>query len=150
MARSATRRDSIQILTFALFGIVAAIAAAMLAHWLLGQRLDAVVSPVAGGQRGAKTEAPPASAGLQLALTTAAAPEPAGPAKPPAAPKLTLEQAVQRARKGVGEKEAAWSRFYEPSPNCMNPDRRGTVDCANEYIRAKTDFEQRWNAGALR
>lgn len=42
-------------------------------------------------------------------------------------------------------KELAWKRFYQKPAHC-DESRGGswTVDCANEFIRAKRDFEQRY------
>lgn len=37
------------------------------------------------------------------------------------------------------DRDARWKRFYQPSPPCRsNP---GTVDCANEFIRARRAFD---------
>jgi hypothetical protein len=47
-------------------------------------------------------------------------------------------------------KEAAWQKFYLRSDFCKNPDNRTTIECANEYARAKKDFERRWAAEQLR
>ncbi|MGD9773205.1 hypothetical protein [Diaphorobacter sp.] len=41
------------------------------------------------------------------------------------------------------KREAEWNRFYQPSASCAaNP---ATVDCANEYIRARRAFDARNN-----
>ncbi len=48
-------------------------------------------------------------------------------------------------------KEAAWNRFYQPSASCLNPPTWETqVDCGNVHIRAKREFEARWEQGQLR
>ncbi len=58
---------------------------------------------------------------------------------------------LERATRDANAKEAAFKRFYEPSPNCMNPDARGSsVECANEYLRASEAFERKWAAGEAR
>lgn len=44
-------------------------------------------------------------------------------------------------------KEQAWQRFYQPSGNCQANESRGTIGCANEFARAKMEFEQRWAEG---
>lgn len=67
-----------------------------------------------------------------------------------AAQQAALQAALARARQGIGDKEQAFKRFYQPSANCLNPDRRATVECSNEYMRATRDFEQRWAEGNLR
>jgi len=36
-------------------------------------------------------------------------------------------------------KEAAWKRFYQPSAACQVD--RSTMECANAFMRAKTQFE---------
>lgn len=45
---------------------------------------------------------------------------------------------VERERARVA-KEAAWKKFYQPSPACQAD--RSTMECANAYMRAKTQFE---------
>jgi hypothetical protein len=65
------------------------------------------------------------------------------------------EEAAQRARDAEAEravataglereraraaKDAAWKKFYQPSPGCQAD--RSTMECANAYMRAKTQFE---------
>jgi len=46
-------------------------------------------------------------------------------------------------------KAQAWQRFYKPSESCLANERRGTTACANEYARAKMEFEKRWSEGRL-
>ncbi|MDL1861832.1 hypothetical protein FBR04_12510 [Betaproteobacteria bacterium PRO7] len=46
-------------------------------------------------------------------------------------------------------RERAWNRFYRPSEFCASPDNRATMQCANEYARAKKEFDRRWAAGEL-
>jgi restriction system protein len=47
---------------------------------------------------------------------------------------------------GVNEKEAAWAAFYKPSEECLNS---VSVECGNEYIRARREFERRYENGEL-
>jgi hypothetical protein len=51
------------------------------------------------------------------------------------------QAAVDEAHRAATEAEDAWKRFYKPSANCKNPDARATVECVNEYIKAKREFE---------
>ncbi|HOX90734.1 MAG TPA: hypothetical protein P5163_19610 [Rubrivivax sp.] len=51
------------------------------------------------------------------------------------------------AQAAADRREAAWNRYYKPSAPCQNPDNRATMDCINEHIRAKREFEKRWQAG---
>ncbi len=58
---------------------------------------------------------------------------------------------LERATRDANAKDAAFKRFYEPSPNCMNPDARGSsVECANEFLRASEAFERKWATGEVR
>ncbi len=50
----------------------------------------------------------------------------------------------------VARREASWAKFYVPSPICKHPDNRATMECANEHLRAKKEFDKRWPAGDLR
>jgi hypothetical protein len=49
-------------------------------------------------------------------------------------------------RAGEDPKEAAWSAFYKPSPECL---KTVSVECGNEYMRARKEFERRYEAGEL-
>ena len=49
----------------------------------------------------------------------------------------------------LARKEAAWWRFFNRSPQCTIEANQTSVECVNEYIRARRDFEQRWDAGQL-
>jgi hypothetical protein len=59
----------------------------------------------------------------------------------------TAEQAsVEAARR----KERAWQRFYQRPDFCAdNPTAALMVQCANQYIRARKEFEERYSAGRL-
>lgn len=46
-------------------------------------------------------------------------------------------------------REAAWQAFYVRSEFCRSPDNRTTMECANEHLRAKKEFEQRWADGKI-
>ncbi len=56
---------------------------------------------------------------------------------------------VAAAQAQADRQEKAWQSFYKPPPPCRNPDNRTTMDCINEHIRAKREFEKRWQAGEL-
>lgn len=43
-------------------------------------------------------------------------------------------------------KAAAWASFYEPSAQCLND---ATVECGNQHMRARKEFERRYAAGDL-
>lgn len=47
-------------------------------------------------------------------------------------------QAIEAATR----KEAAWARFYKPSPGCALAGQ--SIDCSNEFIRAKRAFESEY------
>ena len=53
------------------------------------------------------------------------------------------QAAVDNARRSVEDAEEAWKRFYKPSANCSDPAARATVECVNEYVKAKREFESR-------
>jgi hypothetical protein len=56
---------------------------------------------------------------------------------------------LSTASESPDRKEQAWQRFYQPSENCQANETRGTGACANEYARAKMEFEKRWAEGRL-
>lgn len=47
-------------------------------------------------------------------------------------------------------KASAWARFYQAPPECEHPPTwEFQVECGNKNIRAKRDFEVRWERGEL-
>lgn len=60
----------------------------------------------------------------------------------------TLGQQEAVARE-AGRKEAAWNQFFRRSPKCVIEENQTTVDCVNEFIRARRDFDSRWRSGQL-
>ena len=51
----------------------------------------------------------------------------------------------------AARKDAAWQAFFKPKKVCDNPPDSDTqVECGNAYMRAKRDFDARWERGELR
>ena len=51
----------------------------------------------------------------------------------------------------AARKDAAWQAFFKPKKVCDNPPDSDTqVECGNAYMRAKREFEERWERGDLR
>jgi hypothetical protein len=44
-------------------------------------------------------------------------------------------------------KDQAWVRFFQRSDECL---RTSSVECGNQYIRARREFERRYSAGEFR
>jgi hypothetical protein len=44
-------------------------------------------------------------------------------------------------------KEAAWQGFFHRSARCAVEENQTSVACVNEFIRAKREFDRRWDAG---
>ena len=60
------------------------------------------------------------------------------------------ETAQQAAVEAERRKERAWSRFYQRPDFCAdNPTAALMVQCANQYIRARKEFEERYATGRL-
>jgi hypothetical protein len=59
------------------------------------------------------------------------------------------QAAIDAASRAADAKEAAWKQFYQPSSNCQSYESRASMECANEHVRAKRDFEAKWAAGQL-
>lgn len=51
-------------------------------------------------------------------------------------------EAAESQRAAVATEEA-WNRFYRPSASCRDPANSATVECVNEYVRAKREFQAR-------
>ena len=49
---------------------------------------------------------------------------------------------VELAQRTATEAEEAWKRFYKPSAACKDSNS-ATVECVNEYVKAKREFEVR-------
>jgi type IV secretory pathway VirB10-like protein len=52
------------------------------------------------------------------------------------------QAAVEAAQRAAHESEAAWKRFYQPSPGCRDAAASSTVECINEFVKAKRAFEE--------
>jgi hypothetical protein len=52
------------------------------------------------------------------------------------------------AQRAAADAEDAWKRFYRPSATCRDPAAAATVECVNEYVRAKREFQARGLANA--
>lgn len=67
-----------------------------------------------------------------------------------AAAQRTAEERKRHAADEAQRKDLAWSRFYVKPARC-DESRGGnwSVDCANEYMRAKRAFEELYSAGKL-
>ncbi len=60
------------------------------------------------------------------------------------------ETAEQAAVEAARRKERTWQRFYQRPDFCAdNPTAAQMVQCANQYIRARKEFEERYSAGRL-
>ena len=60
------------------------------------------------------------------------------------------ETAEQAAVEAARRKERAWQRFYQRPDFCAdNPTAALMVQCANQYIRARKEFEERYGSGRL-
>lgn len=60
------------------------------------------------------------------------------------------ESAEQAAVEAARRKERAWQRFYQRPDFCAdNPTAALMVQCANQYIRARKEFEERYASGRL-
>lgn len=58
------------------------------------------------------------------------------------------ESAQQAAVETARRKERAWQRYYQRPDFCAdNPTAAQMVQCANQYMRARKEFEERYPAG---
>ena len=57
-------------------------------------------------------------------------------------------------REGIAQmeaKERAWNRYYQAPPECEKPANwDAQVECGNKHIRARRDFELKWERGEIR
>lgn len=67
-----------------------------------------------------------------------------------AAQQRALEDARRAALDEAARRERAWAKFYKRAPNCdNNPNQEQLVECANQHIRAKRQFDEAYVAGKL-
>jgi hypothetical protein len=60
-------------------------------------------------------------------------------------------EAARLEQQQAARKDAAWQAFFKPKKVCDNPPDSDTqVECGNAYMRAKRDFDARWERGDLR
>jgi hypothetical protein len=53
------------------------------------------------------------------------------------------QAAIEEAHRAAAQTEEAWKRFYRPSAACRDAAAGASVECVNEYVRAKREFEMR-------
>ncbi len=58
--------------------------------------------------------------------------------------RLARQEALRAAQAEAQRKAAAWAAFYKAPAHCAEV---ATVECANDYIRARKAFEARYRAG---
>lgn len=62
-----------------------------------------------------------------------------------------IEDAQREGAALMAAKERAWSRYYQPSPECERPPNwDAQVECGNKHIRARREFEIGWERGEIR
>lgn len=53
------------------------------------------------------------------------------------------QAAAEQARRAAADAEEAWKRFYRPSERCRSPEGATSVECVNEYVKARREFASR-------
>lgn len=53
------------------------------------------------------------------------------------------QAAAAEAQRAEVETEEAWKRFYKPSAECRDPAASTRIECVNEYVKAKREFQAR-------
>jgi hypothetical protein len=51
------------------------------------------------------------------------------------------QAAAAEEQRAAARTEEAWQRFYKPSAECRDPAAATRVECVNEYVKAKRDFQ---------
>ena len=135
-------------------------AAGASAAWFLAVKSSTPVAPqsVVAAPSAGPVVAPAPTPVAPIAATVATAP-PAGPrvvetdeGPPTAAPVTSAPRAAATlsAAEVARRKELAWSRYYKRPASCEgNPSADQLIDCANHFIRAKREFDERWRTGTL-
>jgi hypothetical protein len=136
---------------FVVFSIVGPLLFGLLAYSVLRS-----ASTVAIHQIAATTQQQPATIGAQVH-----AQQPDVARQAVEAQRARLEAKATQTRREMetarleqqeaARKDAAWQAFFKPKKVCDNPPDSDTqVECGNAYMRAKRDFEERWERGDLR
>lgn len=66
-----------------------------------------------------------------------------------AAQQQLAEDQRQQQMDELARKNAAWEKFYKKPALCDKAEGQAFVECANGYIRAKSEFEKQYAAGKL-
>jgi hypothetical protein len=53
------------------------------------------------------------------------------------------QAAADESRRAKTEHEEAWKRFYRPSERCSSPEGATSVECVNEFVKARREFAAR-------
>jgi hypothetical protein len=62
----------------------------------------------------------------------------------------SAEAARRLAQEAAERKERAWAKYYKKPPQCDgDPNSETMMACANQFIRAKREFEEAYAAGKL-
>jgi hypothetical protein len=132
---------------------LAVVIAVIVAGWIIYSQLRPISKPSAvavkplavmprlAGQGTPMPELRPAAAALALVAMrpTSAEQEAEKQEKARAAQQMVIETAKR--------KEKAWVAYYVAPTSCEHPPAwKDQVDCGNQYIRAKREFEQQWQA----
>jgi hypothetical protein len=100
--------------------------------------------PRSAGQATPMPEFRPAAAALPPAAMLPTAAEQEAEKQERARAALAAQQVVMETAK---RKERAWAAYYVAPASCEYPPAwKDQVDCGNQYIRAKREFEQQWQA----
>jgi len=98
--------------------------------------------PRLAGQGTPMPELRPAAAALAPLAVRPTAAEQEAEKQERARAALAAQQMVMETAK---RKEKAWAAYYVAPASCEHPPAwKDQVDCGNQYIRAKREFEQQW------
>ncbi len=120
---------------------------------MAAQAAASIAAPLPAETVSAAASAPPAASAAAVSSPSAAVDDSAVKAQQLAALEAEMRQrarenAAQEAVEAERRKERAWQRFYQRPEFCAdNPTAAQMVLCANDHIRARRAFEERYATG---
>ena len=120
----------------------------LITNWYESRQAEATVRQFAAAMAGANVQAESARAHAAAVAQKQRAQELALNAERHRIERLRMAAAEYATAEKV-RRDAAWAKFYRPSAACRDPANSATVKCANEFARARKEFQQRWSQGPM-
>ena len=139
------------LLKFAVFGVLGPVLIGVLYFSLMKQAATTVTRDLTSNMQRQSATVMERAKAQQAEATSRAAETRRAQLEARAAQTRREMETARLEQQEAARKDAAWQAFFKPKKVCDNPPDSDTqVDCGNAYMRAKREFEERWERGDLR